>query len=238
MRILRACSPHAVNVLVALACSAVARPDVLWRDDFREALTYERWGPRCWTYDGGEMRFSAPPTSAWLIARTHDLSEGVARVRLTPIARVGDTYTFAGLALFSDESNHWQLLLVESPEGKRYMELVEKLDGIHQAQVSPESSNTRLPVEDAGELRSWEYGTEYELELSLSPRALVGAVTDPATGHFWRRTYGLETGRAVKRGRPGLTTTGMAGACREFSVEGGPPPPQTAWQIPAGGAGT
>ena len=227
--------------MVSLLLSALAWPlhaEVLWHDDFSTQQTYERWGPRCWTPAEGETRFSAPPTSARLIPKVRDLDETVAHARMALTAHTGNTYTFAGLVLFTDESNHWQLLLVESPEGKRYMELVEMLDGVHQAQASAATSTTRLPVEDGGELHTWEYGAEYELELALSPKAIVGTVTDPATGRFWRRTYGLETGRAVRRGRPGLTTTGMAGTCREFSVGGPPPPAQTVWQLPTGAAGT
>ncbi len=225
-------------VLVLIGSGGVARSDALWTDDFSDALTYERWGPRCWALEAGEMRFSSPPHAARLIARVPDLTEGVFRARLTPGERVGNTYAFAGLLLFIDEGNYWQLLLVESPEGKRYMELVEMLDGVHQAQGGAGTSATRLPLEDAGDLASWQPDAEYALELTLSPEALVGTVTDPATGRFWRRTYGLEIGRAVKHGRPGLTTTALSGAFRAFTVEGPAPPRQTVWQLPAGRAGT
>jgi hypothetical protein len=238
MRSLRACSPSVLNILVAVLGSTALQADVLWRDNFREAQTYERWGPRSWTLADGEMRFSAGATAARLIPRLPDLGETVARARVSVGERLGTSYVFAGLVLFADESNHWQLLLVESPEGKRYMELIENLDGVHQAQGPSGTSATRLPMEDSGDLSTWERGREYQLELALSPKAIVGTVTDPATGTFWRRTYGLDTGRAVKRGRPGLTTLGLAGAFREFEVEGPAPKEATPWKVPAGKAGT
>ncbi|MBM3498571.1 MAG: hypothetical protein FJX74_07845, partial [Armatimonadetes bacterium] len=223
---------------LAVALAGPGHADALWRDDFSEALTYERWGPRCWTLEAGAMRFTAPAAAARLVARTSDVAEAALGARLTPGKRVGNSYAFAGLALFLDEGNHWQLILVESPEGKRYFELVEMLAGVHQAQIAPADSTTRLPVQNAGDLGTWEPGQEYVLELTLSSTALVGTVTDPETGRFWRRTYGLETGRAVKRGRPALTTTALSGVFHKFTAEGRLSPQPEGWELPSGPAGT
>lgn len=224
-----------VHACVVFRLCSAAFGDVLWRDDFSQTLTYERWGPRCWKFADGELRFTAPATSARLIAKVRDLTDGTLRARLAPSARIGSTWAYAGLVLFADESNHWQLLVCEGPEGQRYFELVEKLNGTHQAQAA---SGTQLPMEESGDLKTWEPTREYELELSLTPEAIVGTAADLQSGRFWRRTYRLGTGRAVNHGRPGLTTTAMAGTFRQFVVEGPPEATQTTCELPSGRNGT
>ncbi len=242
--------PRPLTALFVLACALAAssaHPAELWRDDFHSARTYERWGPRCWTLTNNEMRFSTGETGAWLVPQVDDLRDVTAWARMSVAKRIGTGYVFGGLILLGDQTNHWQLMLVESPEGHRYFELVEQLSGVHQAQLGTDLPGARLTGADTGDLKTWEYQTPYELDLKLTSRgtgdparqpALVGTVTDPRTGNFWRRTYDLTGGRAVKEGRPGLTVTGLAGAFSAFTMDGPPPSEGTAWNLPTGRLGT
>ena len=114
--------PRSLTALLVLAfalAASAAHPAELWRDDFHSARTYERWGPRCWTLTDNEMRFRTGETGAWLIPQVDDLDEMVARAHMAVTKRVGTGYVFAGLILLGDQTNYWQLLLVESPEGQR-----------------------------------------------------------------------------------------------------------------------
>ncbi|NCO41302.1 MAG: hypothetical protein COZ06_19590 [Armatimonadetes bacterium CG_4_10_14_3_um_filter_66_18] len=230
-----------LSVRLAVLCAIVpvaARSAELWRDDFRAPKTYERWGPRCWTATEGERRFSTAQGPAWLIPRLDESVQATARTRVRVAKRLADGYVWAGVILLATEDNFWELMLVESPGGKRYFELIERLNGLHQAQIADGQLGTRLAGETSGALATWEHGSEYELELSLTPEAIVGTVTDPKTGSFWRRSYVLAGGRAVKRGRLGMTVTGLAGAFGAFTVEGALAPEEAKWDVPSGRAGT
>ncbi len=230
--------PIVLLVLAPALAASAAHAAELWRDDFHSARTYERWGPRCWTLTDNEMHFRTGETGAWLVPQVDDLPEATAQARMAVSKRIGTGYVFAGLILLADQTNYWQLMLVESPEGQRYFELIEQLNGVHQAQLGTELPGARLSGADTGDLKTWDYQTPYELDLKLTPQAVVGTVTDPRTGSFWRRTYDLTSGRALKEGRPGLTVTGLAGAFSAFKVDGPLPAEGAEWKLPTGRLGT
>lgn len=130
--------------LVALLLAAsLAFSAELWRDDFSGSKPYERLGPRCWTHDEGAMRFSTVEP-AWLLPGMDDLEQATAKTTLTITKRLKGAYVYAGLTLYLDANNWWQLVLVSGPEGQRYFELLERLDGVHQAQLAANSPATQL----------------------------------------------------------------------------------------------
>lgn len=227
----------ALALLWAVAASGAWSAE-LWRDDFRAPRTYETWGPRCWTPAEGAMRFGTSQQQAWLIPRMDETTEATARTRLSIARRLAEGYVWAGLILLETADDQWQLSLVEGPDGQRYFELIERLRGHHQAQLSDEIAGARLAGETTGSLATWEHDAAYELELALTPDAITGTITDPRTGDSWRRTYSLTSGRAVKRGRLGLVASGTEGSFGSLSVDGAVAPEQSAWSLPAGPLGT
>lgn len=229
----------ALMCALILGSGAGVPADELWRDDFTSPQAYETWGERCWTIEAGEARFRSGVGYARLVATLPDPSRATIRTRVTLTERTAvGSYVSAGLVVFLDPDNQWQLLLVENPTGGRYMDFVERFQGVHQAQGSGGTSRTRLTMEEAGELTTWSYGKPYEIELDLSPEAIVGTVTDPASGQFWRRSYSLTAGEAVKRGRPGIMATGFRGAFHELSVDGSLPVLPKGLPIKEGPAGS
>ena len=193
---------------------------VVWEDDFSAPARYELHGPRAWDIAAGLCRFRPAAGDARLVALTPVLTEARAEADLTVASRSGATWSYAGLCLFSDPQNHWQLMLVAGPDGRRYIELIERLDGVHQAQSGAGSKATLLAGEVRGELREWDYGKSYHLTVSLSPTEIVGRVTDLASGGYWERQYALEKRPAVKSGRPGLVTSALAGHFTSFRAQG------------------
>lgn len=223
--------------LVALLLAAsLAFSAELWRDDFSGSKPYERLGPRCWTHDEGAMRFSTVEP-AWLLPGMDDLEQATAKTTLTITKRLKGAYVYAGLTLYLDANNWWQLVLVSGPEGQRYFELLERLDGVHQAQLAANSPATQLLGEDTGDTFTWEKNTPYELSIELSPEAITGVITNPKTGGYWKRVYQFKEKRALKQGRPGLMVAGLEGTVDAFSIEGTLPEEASHWQAPTGRAG-
>ena len=81
-------------------------------------------------------------------------------------------YVTAGLTLYGDAENHWRLALVAGPQDQRYFELIERHQGVHQAQLAPPPAKTRLAGKHEGNLAGWEYGRY------VSPRAHGDAAID------------------------------------------------------------
>ena len=226
----------ATGYLVAALAGSVAG-DELWRDDFHEARTYERFGPRCWHAANGVMAFRAGSETSWQIARMPDLAEATTRCTVQATERTTNSYAWVGVVLFQDPANQWMLSLVESPEGKRYLELLERLDGVQHAQSSGGTSATMLPVKHEGTLESWEYGHEYRLELTHSVDGITGTITDPETGAFWRRGYDFGESETLRVGRAGMVVYGLIGEVRELTVEGAPPEGEPGLEVAAGPLG-
>ena len=213
--------------------------DVLWQDDFREPLRYETWGPRAWTIADGRCAFRVGLTTARLVTTLPPLTEAQIEAEVSLAQRNGTQWTTAGLSLYMDPGNHWQLMLVEAPGAeRRYFELIENLKGVHQAQSHAGTVRTRLEAEDTGGLASWDYGRRYRLNLSISPDRIEGTITDPESGEFWRRTFSFSRGVALKQGRPALLATGKIGSFHSLRVTGTPGPPGETLTLKPGRAGT
>ncbi len=215
---MRAIGAHVALLILSLA--AVSGAEELWRDNFRQWQQYELRGARIWQIGDGACRFRGGSGEGLLLTRLPDLTEMSCRATLTVTEHLAGSWPNAGLALVLDPSNTWQLLLVQSPEKRRYCELVERFRGRHQAQSTASTPQTLLAVKQTGDLQEWEYGKRYELVLRLTPEGISGTVTDPASGESWQRSYSFSRGLAVRRGRPALRVVGMAGRFEDFVVEG------------------
>lgn len=128
-------------------------------------------------------------------------------VRFTPAERTTVTgWATAGIAVYQDNRNHWRLQFVEGPDQKRSFEMGETLDGLWQAQ-SIGSNKLRCSESFTG---TWEYGTAYQMKVSLTTNGIEGEVV-PASGGkpLARYRYFWDSAKAVTLGRPGITATGL-----------------------------
>ncbi|MFA5191996.1 MAG: beta-galactosidase [Verrucomicrobiia bacterium] len=201
-----------------MAQNATPALEMLLRDDFSGRHRYELDGRGSWEFQDHSCIVKGSGRAAFATARLDELDGAKIVVTFTPDRRTGSSFDSAGIALMRDPDNDWRLLLVEGPDGRRYFELIERYQGLHQAQSA--HGNTRLASKDEGTLRNWSYGTAYRLILSLSKDGVVGEINDTAGGQFWRRTFSFASGRAVRRGRPALLSHGMSGTFRHLEVEG------------------
>jgi len=163
-----------------------------------------------------------PNRESRLLTNLHDSNTLTVRTSLTLEKRAGAHWATAGLLLFEDSENLWRLVLVESPDHRRYLELIERYQGTHQAQNQP--TRTRLPSKLEGKLRSWEYGRQYALTLSVSPESICGEIRELDSGRLWRKTFSFVTNRAVRGGRPGLGVAGFRGEFGPLTAQGKLPP--------------
>ncbi len=209
-------------VFVVLLCQARADADgPLLQDDFsRDRGRYEFRGEHAWRFDAGTLRVGAERSDSFAVANVSKLEQGRIEADLCVERRLSGGYVTAGLTLFADAENHWRLLLVASPEDRPYFELIESLRGIHQAQTGAINPSMRLAARQEGELTGWQYGRTYRLSLSISPESIVGEIRDPESGRFWRNAYSLDSGRALRSGRPGLAASGVGAAFDELAVHG------------------
>ena len=216
-----------------------ALAETLLRDDFTRAQgRYEFIGGRAWKIGGGACRFAAPGRETFAVANLDELNDARIEATVTIAKRVSPSYITAGLTFFLDAENHWRLILVASPEDRPYFELIERHQGVHQAQSAAPPAATRLASKKEGDLDAWKYGQSYRLVLTIGPKAITGEVRDPASSRFWRTTYSFVTGRAVRSGRPGLCAGGTEGAFQDLLVEGVRPSTAPALSPARGEAGS
>jgi hypothetical protein len=210
-----------------------------YQDDFTVARgRYEFVGGNVWNIKDGQCRFSAPSRDCFAVLNSDELSSAKVRGTVTVSRRAGSGFVTAGLTLFSDSEDHWRLLLVAGPDGAAKFELVERYQGVHQAQRPALATGTSLAAEHDGNLNQWQYGTAYELTLSLTPQGVTGEIRDPVTGGFWRTRYSLVGRRAERSGRPGFCADGVEGILRQFSVVGSPVASGPAIAMSSGPAGS
>ena len=232
--------PHTPLLAAALIAPALVLPvraETLWQDDFQAQRRYDIQGARSWTIDRGRCAFRAGRRDIRLNAPIAPVAEVVIESEIVLRERNGSNWTWAGVALYLDPTNHWQLMLVEGPDGRRYLELIEKLNGVHQAQGGGGTVRTRLASQQTGDLQSWEYDEPYTVRLAVNPVRIEGTVT-AADGRSWQRTYSFARGQAVKNGTPGLVASGMAGEFRYLRADGQRPRPGESLRVTQGDAGT
>ncbi|MBN2450726.1 MAG: hypothetical protein JXR77_10070 [Lentisphaeria bacterium] len=170
-----------------------------------------------WEFLGGVWRASAGGMlSESASGRAFAYAQGVPEVdALTSVTRMRvqsrtqeGNWSLAGATLFLGPGNFWQLALVEGPDGRRYAELIEMLEGTWQAQR--DGATALEPIPDSQESATWNYGHPYLLRLESTPNTIVGEVLDAASGERLARLgYRLAGRPAVRAGRPGCVTLGM-----------------------------
>ncbi|MEW6355996.1 MAG: hypothetical protein AB1696_06715 [Planctomycetota bacterium] len=198
--------------------------DVLLKENFAQPQRHEVLGPPVVQIQDGQCHFASVGEETTLFTPLDDLSEAAVSTSVAIAKRLGGSWTMAGVYLHSDPDNHWRLTLVEAPDGRRYMELIETYCGVHQAQNAAPATGTRLTSKFDGNLQEWNYGKRYELRLTLTSESVTGEVRDPASGEFWRKTFYFTSGKAVKRGRPAIGSNGFQCAFGPMNVEGKLPP--------------
>lgn len=207
----------AVSLALTWILPLAAQPGEL-RDDFSAPSRYERLGSAAWTIGDGAARFRGGGGEARLLALTPSSDRVRVEADVTVDERLSDQWTYAGLCLYLDAGNHWQLMLVEGPDGRHYPELLERMSGTHQAQRGDAGPGSALSGAVTGELRTWAKGVRYRLAMELTPEGITGTVTDTATGARWEQTFSFAVGQAVKEGRPGMLVRGCAGAFSAFAA--------------------
>ena len=127
--------------------------------------------------------------------------------------------------------------LVAGPEDQRYFELIERHQGVHQAQTAPPPAKTRLSTRHEGDLSHWEYGHAYRLVLSVTPESITGEIRDEDGKQFWRSTCTFGDAQAIRTGQPALTANGVESSLRDLVVEGVPSPSPDVLQVASGPRG-
>ena len=235
--------PSSLVVRVVLAVLALGGHQsgaaTLYRDDFSVARgRFEFYGGNVWKIGGGQCRFTAPGHECFAVVNLDDLRQVRVEGTLTVRRRLGPGWVTAGLTLYGDPENHWRLALVVGPSDQRYFELIERHQGVHQAQNASPGARTRLAGKREGDLAGWEYGRAYRLVLSVTPQSITGEIRPEGDEQLWRCSYAFDGAQAVRSGRPGLTAGGVEGSLRDFAVEGQRPAAADALQVAAGPRGS
>ncbi|MBN1346161.1 MAG: beta-galactosidase [Phycisphaerae bacterium] len=113
----------------------------------------------------------------------------------------GNNWAIAGVAVRRDAGNHWHLALVESPEGKHFVELQEQYDGAWPAVGMPDTKLTA--TERQGGDFNWQYGRPYRLRIALTPQGISGSVTEMDGTVRGKLAFKFDN-KAVTSGQPGL----------------------------------
>jgi len=221
-------------LFVALLAATVP-PDVHVSDNFSRPFD-ARWQVETgrWTSRPDQLLTDSPGDNMVWHSSSPELQTGVIETSATPVrrlppgARAG--WAVTGLLLFQDPKNYWHLALVEGPDGQHYIELVENLNGIWQAQAQP---GTQLPLE-LREQGSWRFNTCYKLTIRIERARITAVVRETTAGkRVFLASYRLSDRiPAVTSGRPGLHSAQMEtvfgpvsarGAARRISPARGKP---------------
>jgi len=153
-----------------------------------------------WQLAEGLYRVAGPSQNLLYLADAPYVSEeGVVEATVVVRERVrAGGWATAGLLLTAGPGSFWNLGLVEGPDGRRYTELVENYQGIHQAQSE---GGLRLAPIEGSRGAEWEYGTVYRLRLAITREAVVGEVyRQGESAAVARHGYILSGAPAVREG--------------------------------------
>lgn len=126
----------------------------------------------------------------------------------------------AGIAVWTNDRNHWRLNLVRAPAangGRHYAEFQEMLDGVW---LASHQEDTRLAslVSRGGDF-DWQVGRTYRFTIVLSPERIEGRIAggEQVVAEFaWSLGGGT---KAVRAGRPALSANGLRVAFDNAEVE-------------------
>lgn len=211
-------------MLVGIVFAIVTQVVPIGQESFSKGLDElgARWRgtDRGWQVRGGRL-VSEKGGTWWLVRRGMLAPVRLkAEVEITPRegSREGE-WGAAGLAVCLDRANYWRLALVESATDKsmHYMELVEKLGGVWQAQAS---GDTALEVLEAQGDGRWQFGHTYRFIIEIDGEQCAGTVMEGGR-IIWRKVYRLgDSVRAVRWGWPALTVTDMVAEFDNLRAEG------------------
>ncbi|OGV76783.1 MAG: hypothetical protein A3K18_12420 [Lentisphaerae bacterium RIFOXYA12_64_32] len=146
-------------------------------------------------------------------------------VTVTPRQRLAkDGWTFAGVALGTGGQDLWLLALTEDPTGEKYVDFLERLQGVWQAQGKGAS---KLDLEQTKSLTPrWAYDRAYRLELTLDAAGITAAVRDVSGDVLlFQGRYPFGKAPALREGFPGLMLRGASAGFDDASVWQPAPPP-------------
>lgn len=207
-----------------------------WMLDFTKEpsgrLDASRWeiGGLGWSVKDGRLRCETGGASGIAPLEMPHAAEGILETIVRPERAMSREWKVLGLRVVQDDTNYWQLALVETPEAqgnRRYVELIEMLRNTWLANL--EQPTALRVVAQSLENLAWEYGRDYRLRVELSPTVIKGEVEELGTGRTWHVGYALE-GDCVRTGKPALSVSGMdvSFSRLEFSVHRTVPPPPRA----------
>ncbi len=205
-----------IRTLAWMAAAAAAYAQAATRSLVDDFSRYSPAQPAAdaWEFRGGSWRVDRGRLvgsgrhwcfAAWLEAP--DSSEQTLSCDVVMLRRGGSGSWFsAGLCVFWDRRNFWRAALVESPEGRRYFELVEMLNGRWQAQTFGASALRRLPSPPAN--AAWDYAKPYRVEIRLDRKSIRARFLDSSGRELASIGYALDSAQAVKEGRLAVNTAG------------------------------
>ncbi len=110
-------------------------------------------------------------------------------------------WSLAGVTLYQDPDNYWMLALVESADGSRTLDFIEKRAALWQAQNQGETALKR----EGSLALAWEPGERYRLRLAQDEVRIRATVFSVKTGAVLASaSYLFENRPAVRGGWPGL----------------------------------
>ncbi|MFW5693278.1 MAG: hypothetical protein ACOCWL_03590, partial [Thermoguttaceae bacterium] len=140
---------------------------------------------------------------------------------------VGPRWKVAGVVVYDDRQNFWQLALAEAPDdegARRFVELAQMRGGRWLAQANLHCSRRKMGP-------AWQPGRTYRMVLSLDAKGIEGRVTD-AEGAVLADIRFEFTAEAVTAGRPGLRSEGFEASLRGIRSRGAVPVPHEAPEFP------
>lgn len=226
--------PHRLAPLLILCACLVAGPAAepfAFSDDFtRHAAGGD--GSPAWDSDGmrwimgaGVFSTTGPDRELAFPAQAPRGDRVTVQGDCTVRSATGTGWKLAGVCVADDERNYWHLALVEGPDDqgrKRFVELSEMLDGTWLAQGQ---AATRLAATDSQGF-AWEPGRRYRLRLDLGATGVQGQVLEADGTVRARLGWAFAQAKAVRSGRPGLTSAALHADFHGFStrVDGILPP--------------
>jgi len=194
---------------IVAAKEKFATAGIAFRDEFTEAAATSWEMPAGWVASDGALAAASQGTAiAPLPAGGVVTAEALVEVK----RREGGGHTAAGLVIQKDGSNFWYLGLCEAPDGPRYAEFHESLNGQWMAQLN----SSKLTVTSSGDI-GWDFNTPYRLVIELRKDRITGIIKDVDGNERSRTTFTFDND-AVRTGRPGLTARSCVVAFDDFSA--------------------
>lgn len=173
--------------------------------------------PLAWRFSGDHIRCLVPagilPYNPAPFSRNCTIEAVV-----TPRSRVGESWAVAGVNIYLDKDNYWQLALVISPVEQNSRHFVE----LNQCSLSrwPYSKNLTLTADEGGGF-AWEDNTPYRLRLTLTDNSVTGVVSTLDGKQCVRKQWRFADDSAVALGKPALRSSSLLADFQQVSANWG-----------------